>query len=64
MQVIFVAMNVNLYASETYMVISAPGSCWKEDVVDGCHKVVDGGGDGGSGSARGVADIATRCHRV
>ena len=46
------------------MLILAPGSCWKEDVVDGCQKVVDGGGDGGSGRARGVANIASRCHRV
>ena len=55
---------MSIYASETYMVISAAGSCWKEDVVDGCHKVVDGGGDGGSGCARGVAHIASCCHRV
>ena len=46
------------------MLILAPGSCWKEDVVDGCQKVVDGGGDGGSGCARGETNIASRCHRV
>ena len=50
------------------MLILATRSCWKEDVVDGCHKVVDsgcdGGSGGGSGRARGVTNIASRCHRV
>ena len=39
-----------------------PGSPWEEDVVDGCHEVVDGGRDGcgGGGGGRGVANVASR----